>query len=468
MGFADYLILFSLGIIAPLNGILFWSSSKPKKNIVLGVTFPTEALSDRTINLIVKRFRINLIIAEVFLLFALLMIFVLAEYFSVRLTLALVWMIAAIVLPIFLFAKANTELKELKLEEGYRSPLQNLRVVDLKTRQNFERPRSVKWFLPPLIVSLLPVVLAKFILPKEIVRDFSIMCSMFSFMIILSMLLYPLIFRQRMDILGYESEKNAELSRIRLQGWTTVWFGIAWLSAPLGLLFMFFYKSETAFLIILCVYMAAMLVLAILVEMGVRSRQEKITLAMGEDYVDEDVNWIYGLFYHNPRDRHVLINDRVGMNMSVNMANFWGKVIMGATVLILLAMPFFGVYLIKQELSPRAAGFDDVSVSFKHVSERFNINYEDILELELLEELPRSMRVYGTGMDELLEGKFTVEGIGRATLSLNPQIPPYIMIKTEDKIEIFNLMSSEDTRGFFERMERAYLEFKTQSAKKAA
>ncbi|NMD43891.1 MAG: hypothetical protein GYA88_00520, partial [Clostridiales bacterium] len=110
MGFADYLILFSLGIIAPLNGILFWSSSKPKKNIVLGVTFPTEALSDRTINLIVKRFRINLIIAEVFLLFALLMIFVLAEYFSVRLTLALVWMIAAIVLPIFLFAKANTEL----------------------------------------------------------------------------------------------------------------------------------------------------------------------------------------------------------------------------------------------------------------------------------------------------------------------------------------------------------------------
>lgn len=468
MGFADYILLFTFGIISLLTGILFWNNSKPKRNIVLGVTFPTEALNDRALTLIVKRFKVNLVIAEVFLLFALFMIFILAEHFSVRLTLAFVWTLFAVVAPMFLFAKANSDLKELKLEEGYRSPLQNLRVVDLKTRQGFEKPRSVKWFIPPLLISILPAVLAKFILPKEIVRDFAIMCSVFSFMIVLSMLVYPLIFRQRLDVLGYESEKNAELSRIRLHGWTNTWFGMAWLSAPLGLLFLLSYKSETLFLIIMCVYMAAMIVLALLVEMGVRSKQEKITLSMGEDYVDEDVNWIYGLFYHNPRDRHVLINDRVGINMTVNIGTFWGQVIIGITILIMLALPFFGIYFVKQELSPRVAGFDDVSLSLKHVSERFNISYEDILELELMEELPRSVRVYGTSTGELLEGKFTVEGIGRATLCLNPKVSPYIRIKTEDKTEIFNLMSEEDTRGFFERMERAYLEFKAQSAKKAA
>lgn len=467
MSFTDYIILFSFAIVVPISGIMLWNNTKPKKNIVLGVSFPTEALSDRTLKLIVKRFKLNLALSEVFLLFSLVMIFVLARHFSVKLTLAFVWLIVAIVLPMALFARSNCDLKELKLEEGYRSPLQNLRVVDLKTRRSFEKPRSVKWFIPPLAVSLIPVTLAGFALQKAVARDFAIMCSVFSFIIVLSMLLYPLIFRQRLDVLGYESEKNAELARIRLRGWTILWYGMSWLTAPLGLLFMLFYKSETAILVILCVYMAGMIMLGLLVEMGVRSRQEKITLAGGEDYVDEDVNWIYGLFYHNPRDRHVFINDRVGVNMSVNLASFWGKFITGVAVLIMLAMPFLGVYLIKQELSPRVAGFDDDSVSLKHVSERFKINYEDIESIELLEKLPRSARVFGMGMEELLEGKFSVGDIGRANLCLNPKIAPYIMIKTKDKTEIFNLMTSEDTRGFFERLGNAYSEFKDKSVPKA-
>ena len=468
MSLSEYILLFAFGILSPICGIIFWNNSKPKKNIVLGVTFPTEALSDKSLKRTVKKFRVNLVIAEIVLLFALLMILILAEHFSVKLTLTFVWVIFALAVPMFLFAGANSELKELKLEEGYRSALQNLRVVDLKTRQKFEKPRSVKWFIPPLTVSLLPTVLARFALPAEIARDYAMMCSVFSFIIFLSMLFYPLIFRQRLDILCCESEKNAELARIRLQGWTNAWFGMAWLTAPLGLLFLLSYKSEKIFLAVICVYTAAMIALALFVEMGVRSKQEKITLSMGEEYVDEDVNWIYGLFYHNPRDRHIMVNDRVGINMSVNIGTFWGKFIMGATVLIILALPFFGVYFIKQELSPRTVGFDDRSVSLKHVSERFNINYEDISELRLMEELPRLTRVNGTGTDELLEGKFAAEGIGRVSLCLNPKIPAYIMIKTEDKTEIFNLMSEDDTRGFFERLERAYQEFLNPGAENAA
>ena len=53
----------------------------------------------------------------------------------------------------------------------------------------------------------------------------------------------------------------------------------------------------------------------------------------------------------------------------------------------------------------------------------------------LLEKLPPSVRVWGTGMPNLLKGSFSVEGYGMATLCLNPQETPILMLQTADGSE---------------------------------
>lgn len=60
----------------------------------------------------------------------------------------------------------------------------------------------------------------------------------------------------------------------------------------------------------------------------------------------------------------------------------------------------------------------------------------EIESIELFEELPRSRKIIGTGLENLRKGIFDVDGYGRGRLYLNPQLPPLLLIRTQHSFVI--------------------------------
>lgn len=69
------------------------------------------------------------------------------------------------------------------------------------------------------------------------------------------------------------------------------------------------------------VYGAVVVVATIGIEFRVRRAQERLTADSGKDfYVDEDDQWIWGMFYYNPNDKRLVVNNRTGINTTFNLA----------------------------------------------------------------------------------------------------------------------------------------------------
>ena len=189
-----------------------------------------------------------------------------------------------------------------------------------------------------------------------------------------------------------------------------------------------------------------------------RRAQERLPRESGaRDYVDEDQYWVWGLFYYNPNDRRTMINDRTGMGMGLNMARPAGKIVMGiCAALLFLLLPAMSGWFIVMDFTPREARIEDGTLCFEHLTEKYEIPLGDISSLELLDDLPSSRRVAGTGMDTLCEGRFDVEGYENVRISLDPQQDCYIVVLTgEGLTRIFNLMSEAETEEFYAEIEAA-------------
>ena len=90
----------------------------------------------------------------------------------------------------------------------------------------------------------------------------------------------------------------------------------------------------------------AVCVFALRLEMRMRKTQERLTASSGSgEYIDEDDKWLGGLIYYNPDDHNAIVNNRIGLNSTVNMASGLGKFMIVMTVLLLLGLPFFGFML---------------------------------------------------------------------------------------------------------------------------
>ena len=165
-----------------------------------------------------------------------------------------------------------------------------------------------------------------------------------------------------------------------------------------------------------------------------RSVQEKLTRESGKEwYADEDDKLIWGLFYYNPNDKRVMINNRVGLNSSVNLARPGGKIFAGFVALIMLAIPFMGFMLDGVDSKPLDLQISDAIVTASYGNSSYEVGIGEIEEIRLYDELPEGLvRIGGVGAEHLLKGRFRSQKLGNITLCLDPNSPPFLMLRTED------------------------------------
>ena len=161
------------------------------------------------------------------------------------------------------------------------------------------------------------------------------------------------------------------------------------------------------------------------------------------------------MFYNNPNDRHLFINDRTGSGMGVNVGRPAGRVFMALTAALILGLAVVSIALALGFSAPFEAHIESGTLYFEHGMEKYEIPLEDITSLELIDDLPSARRIAGTGLPNLVEGRFRVEGYENTRISLNPGQPPYIAVLTPEFSRIFALGTPQETEAFYNELEEA-------------
>jgi Predicted membrane protein len=434
-----------LGIMIPL-----WNEAKAKKNILLGVTLPFEGRADAGILRLCRRYRKNLAVVCGVVAAGIVPMLLLRSdgqiffYFSL-------WLLAAMALPYLVYLSAHRQLAVYKQEQGWRGTAAGQMVVDLKAAGVTQQPLSALHFIVPTLLCLLPNVAS---LAQGITDFYRHSVGLFTAPIIpLIYFFYRFINRQRADVVDENTGLSAALTQVRRHNWNQMYAYTSWLTALMVASMALLTNHSTLMLVVTLVYLVVTVAVAIRIELRVRSAQRKLTEEAGQDfYVDDDQFWPLGIFYHNPHDRHVMINQRTGMNMTMNLGRPAGKFFMGLSALAILGIPFFALWFMGMESAPLT-----ITVSETQVVSYYEVDFEDIVSVSLMEELPNGVvRTMGTGMEHFLQGNFAMNGAPKCKFNLDPTMPPFLRIDTEAMVYVLGTREPEETRLVYELLARQF------------
>ena len=426
------------------------NETKPKKNIILGVTLPFEARQDAAVQAICDQFlrQLNLVV----LILALLPVALLPiKRISVFLTVCLVWIIAAVIVPYIPYVQCHKRLRAYKQQACAPVERKGETLVDLRLAALPKKTVSPLWFLPPLVMALVPILHTLATAP----RDASFPWMLFGYginflMVLLFTGLYRLINRQRAEVVDENTALTAALTHVRRYQWGRAWIAFTWLTGLFSLGFWLLLDSSIGILLLSLGYVGILVIVCIRTEFAARRAQESLTAESGQGFfADDDCYWIYGLIYYNPNDKHLSVNNRVGMGMTFNFAHWAGKLILGISILLLLAMPFFGVWMIRLETTPITLTLNENELVATHMKELCRLERAEIRSAALLEELPDVVKLSGTGIDTFLQGKFRLEGYGVCELCLNPEAPPFLLLETAEKTWLLGTESEAEARAIY-------------------
>jgi len=430
-----------LGMLLPL-----WNEVKAKKNVLLGVTLPFDRREDAWILQLCRRYRRNLAVTAAIVAIAAAPIFLLRTdgqqllYFSL-------WMLAAMGLPYLVYFSAHRQLAAYKREQGWQGTAAGQMVVDLKSAGVVAKALSPLHFILPTLLCLLPSLL---LLAQGETAFYLHSSTLFTAPIIpLIYFFYRFINRQRNDLVDNNTGLSAALTQLRRHNWNRMYLYTSWLTALLMVSISLLARHTVLMMAVTLVFLVVTVVLALRIEVRVRSAQRKLTEQAGQDfYVDDDQFWPLGIFYHNPNDRHVMVNQRTGLNMTMNLARPAGKAFTVFALLSILAMPFFGAWMLQSESTTLR-----IELSGTQVLSYYEVELENIVSVSLMEELPDGVvRTMGIGMSHFLQGNFAMPEAPRCRFNLDPTMPPFLRIETEELVYVFGTRDATQTRSIYESL----------------
>jgi hypothetical protein len=130
------------------------------------------------------------------------------------------------------------------------------------------------------------------------------------------------------------------------------------------------------------------------------------------------------------------------------------KLTLGIIVLFLLLIPGFVVVMLFSGMQPMTVAFTDIGLTIEG-SYGQSVAYADIMEVRLMEEMPEILtRTNGSAIGEKLRGHFKLADIGPAMLYIDHSQPLFVFIQTADQKIYMNLATLEDTRQFFNDLQK--------------
>ena len=430
--------------IAPLLGYIMTNNAKFKKNIAVGVTFMEEGKQDAEVISRLNRYKKQIKMITIVLLLAVIPgVFV--SKFWILLTYYLVWTDVTIFIYAIPFYLCNKDLKAIKKRRGWVQHSGEKVEIDMENIPNFKEI-SPLLFIIPCIISLLPLIWDRTFYVLYITSAASVLVFWFS---------YRYFYRNRSEVVNEERDLTRVLTQIRHYNWSKIWIFASWMTILLSFSGLLFISHPALALTLIFLVTAVICVEAVGIEIKLRRMQEKLTRGSGVGaIVDEDDKWIGGMIYYNPNDSRLIVNERVGMNTTLNLARTSGKVITLFFLILLLALPFTGPAMNVYYKQPIKIEITKDEVEASQGITNYRIKLSDIKNVELIDELPDDMvRVNGTSFDDLLKGDFK-DGNENLTLLLRPNSKPFIKV-TDKNGKVFVFSFRGDVEGKFEEIRKS-------------
>lgn len=441
---AKLICVLSVCYIPFLLAYQYNNETKFKKGLAIGVTIPKEFQNDPEVQTILTSFkRKNKVLA--ILLTLVQFAFIPMESFNWFMFSWGMWLIACLVLQSIPFARANISLKQLKAERGWRRVPANIIRIDTAAMPKPMKELSVLMFLVPFAVSLLPIL-------KDAENWIVYLIDAAS--ILLFFFCYKFAFRRKSERVNEDDALTEALTTLRRNNWNRIWLLMTWGFMLLNLGVCFTGSNELLFTVGITVFCILLVAASVYIEFSTRKLQEELTKDVEDITVDEDDHWLWGLVYYNPNDSHLVVNNRVGIGTTVNLAKKTGMVLMVVSAILLLSIPFImPVMDLALNKSPVVEAVEgQLTVSSGHY--KFAIAEDEIELAALLDECPKMNKISGTNMPNLYKGMFKAAELGNVNTCMDPTRPPFIYIKTvSGRQYLFGSRDAQTTRDVFQTLQ---------------
>lgn len=347
------------------------------RGTLLGVDLPKELREREDVKRVVRNYVIQIGVLS-------LLFFGLTFLYPEEETRALGYFLISLVIAIILYTlpliRGNRKLKEIKRRSGVTIPTAKIRAVDMKLSEKPYRVSgfSMKLYWIPLLLLVVTQIITAFHypnIPGRIPYHFGIDgpdgFTEKSFRSVYGLLLttgYPLLLimygvhrftlRQKKTLNPKQTKESLIRWKLSRKYWSYYTYGLTLSTVLLVVIShvmmilpaLWTAEASKIFLIFTLIFTFGLIIVTIV--MGVKvgntgSRLKLPDLPEDEAYEDEDDHWLIGgSLYYNPEDPALMVPKRVGIGTTINVGSTVGKLVMIATVLLLVGMFIAGIFLV--------------------------------------------------------------------------------------------------------------------------
>lgn len=274
----------------PVLFIMFYVmtlSCNQNKNVLLGVTLPSEYLEDAQVLEICKAYKKEL--KRYFFLLALIpFTFLLVTYDSISMSLWMIWLLAMIFISCLPYVKYNKKLCLLKAEKQWNVLNAGKTFIDIKTAAEKIRALKKSYFIPALVLSFIPLI-------YEIINASGTKHFFVNVIVLLSVGLTSVICfgfglmidRQRSEVISHNSDINTNFNRAKKRQWAVCWFWLVWINTAFTLItwavLRDVIKSTILFMLLTIIYSIILIYICFRTSNNISKIRQKITSEITED-----------------------------------------------------------------------------------------------------------------------------------------------------------------------------------------
>lgn len=433
--------------------------TRPRKNILIGVTLPLAHQTDDAVLAIVKKYQKQLLLLCGGAALIALPLIWLPNYMSLTVFCIAVWMAGCLTGYTKLSAARMQELYALKqANEWFVGGVRTVNIDTEVSREKDKMPVSALWFLPAfLLASAAPLYLwlsGNTALP--------IWSSLFVFVFpAISLFMYWVYMSRPTEVFCESSEVNLACNRVWRRRWSVCCVVIGNVCAALGLPAILIPARNPGASLAFFLFMISPLLVALcsilFTHLSVRDAQNRyLALADHPMLADDDIYWLHG-FYNNPNDPRVNVEKRFGIGFTINLGNPKAKVISGCTAAVIAVFVAYMFFLfLALDTASFAPVIDNGTATIKAPLYSTEFPLDEIEEIEEIQSIPNGTRTNGVGSSSLLVGHFSLSGYGKSMLFVNNGKPPYLAIHLKDRVVILNGKTPEETRQYRRLLTQGY------------
>lgn len=381
----------------------------------------------------------------------------LIPYFSINLTIWMLWLFAAIGLFTVPFVKGNRKLLALKKERL--SAEEGADVLPVITGKLQIRCLKKYDFAGPLLLSLFTALAGILVFCRngdDVIGWSVVLFSLCTPLLFLCALLTDKAHTPNISLCPSINESHAKECK---ELWRLFWITAAWmntLSTGVFALIMYLQTKNTSstgpVLWFSILYSLFLIGLAAAACTKLQKTEAKYRDTAQIPYDSEEDAWLGGILYYNPKDKQTMIPNKLGTGYTMNLATAAGKWMTGIGCLVLLSVPILCLWCILQEFTPISLSLSDDTLTATHLNVDYKIAKTQITDITLMENLPRISRISGTGMENLQKGNFRSSEDGKIKVFLNPQNNLFLRIAADDKIYYMSGFDDTETERIYNEL----------------